>query len=122
MKLNGIDDELVRTAPPSGAGAADFYKFTRGADIVAHNIEFDLKFIKYHSKKYGYYFDNCVYDTLEIAKEYLSGIGLSNYKLNTLCEHFDIDLKDHHRAWNDAMATAKLFIKLYEMREFAKNC
>jgi DNA polymerase III epsilon subunit family exonuclease len=122
VKLNGIDDELVKNCPTFEQVLPDFYKFTRGADIVAHNIEFDLKFIKYHAKKYGYYFDNCVYDTLEIAKEYLSGIGLSNYKLNTLCEYFDIDLKDHHRAWNDAMATAKLFIKLYEMREFAKNC
>lgn len=122
VKLNGIDDELVKDCPTFEQVLPDFYKFTRGADIVAHNVEFDLKFIKYHAKKYGYFFENCVYDTLEIAKEYLSGKGLSNFKLNTLCEYFDIDLKDHHRAWNDALATAKLFIKLYELKEFSKNC
>ena len=122
VKLNGIDDELVKDSPTFMQVLPDFYKFTRGADIVAHNADFDLKFIKYHAKKYGYFFENCVYDTLEIAREHLVGKGLSNYKLNTLCEYFDIDLKDHHRAWNDALATARLFIKLYEMKEFPDKC
>jgi len=34
--------------------------------------------------------------------------GLSSYSLGSLTAHFDIDLNGHHRALNDARATADL--------------
>lgn len=116
VKLNGIDDELVKNSPLIKDVIPDFYKFSNGCYLVAQNIDFDLRFIRFNAKKYGYYFENCFYDTLEIARKKLANNGLSNYKLDTLCDYFNIDLKDHHRAWNDAMATAKLFIKLINLK------
>lgn len=115
IKLNGIDDELVKNSPIIEDVIPDFYKYTKDCYLVAQNIDFDLKFIKYNSKKQGYYFENKFYDTLQIAREKLAGKGLSNFKLDTLCSYFNIDLTDHHRAWNDALATAKLFIKLINL-------
>lgn len=117
VKLNGIDDELVKNSPSIEDVLPDFYKFTRGSLLVAQNIDFDLKFIKFNSKKIGYFFENCFYDTLDIARKKLAGKGLSNFKLDTLCSYFNIDLTDHHRAWNDALATAKLFIMLVNLDE-----
>ena len=39
---------------------------------------------------------------------------LKSYKLNSLCEHFNIELKNHHRAYEDAKATFELFKILNE--------
>lgn len=112
IRLNGIDDGLVKNSPTVEDVMPDFYKFTYKAALVAHNIEFDKKFIKFDGKNLGYYFENECYDTMLLARNYLKKSGLPNYKLETLCKYFDIELVDHHRAVFDAAATAKLFIKL----------
>lgn len=113
IKLNGIDNELVKDSPKINDIIPDFYKYVDGAMLVAHNLNFDLPFVKYNADKIGYYFNNEAFDTLTIARERL--LGMSNYKLDTLCAHFNIDLTDHHRAWNDALATAKLYIELMNL-------
>lgn len=115
IALNGIDNELVKNSPLVKDVLPDFFKFCDGSEIVAHNIDFDIKFIKYNADKIGYYFYHTQHDTLKIARKNIK--GLSNYKLDTLCEHFSIELKDHHRAWHDALATAHLFIELMKVAD-----
>ena len=51
-------------------------------------------------------------DVFNIAKKNIG--GLRNYKLSTVCQEMNVPLIDAHRASNDAIATAKLFIKLVE--------
>ena len=34
---------------------------------------------------------------------------LESYKLNKICNHFNIELNKHHRAFDDAKATTELF-------------
>ena len=56
---------------------------------------------------------NCNYnyiDTLQIARNFYP--NFPNHKLNTVCERLDIDLKHHHNALEDAMACAKIFLKI----------
>lgn len=112
VKLNGIDDETVKGSPTIEEVLPDFYKFTYGCTLVAHNYEFDSKFIEAESKNSGYYFDNSSYDTVLLAREYLK--GLPNHRLETLCKYYGIEIGNHHRAEYDALATARLFIKLAE--------
>ena len=49
----------------------------------------------------------------------VSWLGLSEtwktYKLNKLAKHFKIDLDNHHRADDDAAATAQIFLKLMDL-------
>lgn len=52
--------------------------------------------------------------TCEIARKYQSALGLDNSKLNTLCDHFGIEL-DHHKALSDTNATFELYKKLKKM-------
>ena len=90
----------------------DFYKYCHGATLVGHNLEdFDFKFIEKVAKKQLFNFDNQRLDTLIIARNNVKGV--SNYKLGTLVNHFNIPLVNAHRAWADALATAKLFIKIF---------
>ena len=62
------------------------------------------------SKKLSYNLDNPLMDTLQMARQKLP--GLKNYKLGTIVEKLNIALENAHRALNDAIATAKVFIKL----------
>lgn len=108
--INGITNEMVADAPIFGNVIADFYKFTRGSILVAHNAEFDTTFIKEHGKKYRFKFDNEIIDTLALSRTYLK--QLRHHKLKNLCEYFGVSLINAHRALNDTVATAKCFIKM----------
>jgi DNA polymerase III epsilon subunit family exonuclease len=110
-ELTGITDGDLKDAPKITEIFHDFYKFTKGCALVAHNIEFDIEFIRRAAKLTGFKIDNDTYDTMTIARKKFS---VQNYKLGTLCEYFNIDLTGAHRAVNDAVATAELFIKLAE--------
>ncbi len=114
VEITGIDDEMVKDAPLFEDVCADFYKFCYGATIVAHNADFDTRFIRNQSKPLDYDFDNPVLDTLAIGREVV--VGVANYKLNTLCDKFGI-VFHHHRALSDAQATAELFIELIRIRK-----
>ncbi|MBP5307803.1 MAG: hypothetical protein J6Z34_01570 [Clostridia bacterium] len=107
--ITGITDAMVADKPPFSAFSGDIYKFFEGAVLVAHNAEFDCKFLKRLSAEDGYYYYNGVIDTVQFARDTVK--GLNNYKLDTVCEHFGIKFL-HHRAWADAYATAQMFIEL----------
>lgn len=109
-KVNNIYDDMVADAPTINYVLPDFYKFCHGSTMVGQNVSFDIGFIYNVSKKLSYNFDNPLEDTLQMAREKLP--GLKNYKLGTIVEKLNIVLENAHRALNDAIATAKVFIKL----------
>lgn len=112
IELTGITDAMLVGAPDIKDVIADFYKFCYGHTIVAHNAQFDCKFIRYYGDKDGYSFDMKQMDTLALAQETLR---LSNYKLNTIADYFGFQF-NHHRAFDDAFVTAKIFIELVKLR------
>ncbi len=112
VELTGITDEMLVGAPEIKDVIADFYKFCDGCSLVGHNVQFDCKFIRYYGEKEGYLFDHRAYDTLSLAQEMLR---LSNYKLNTVADHFGFTF-NHHRAYDDAFVTAKIFLELVKMK------
>ncbi|MBP5177860.1 MAG: hypothetical protein ILP02_04695, partial [Clostridia bacterium] len=64
VSITGIDDETVSSAPDFEDVCPDFYKFCHDATLVAHNIEFDSRFLKNQSAPLDYYYDNPLLDTL----------------------------------------------------------
>lgn len=108
--LTGITDKMVEDSPKINYVIPDFYKYCYGCGLVAHNIAFDYGFLSQIAKKMNYNFDNPQYDTLNIARQKL--LGLRNFKLETVAERLGVSLVGAHRAVNDAMATAKCFLKL----------
>lgn len=107
-RITGIDSSMLVGAPEVGDVMADFYKFCDGAALVAHNAQFDIKFVRHYAGVGGYRFEHRLYDTLTFAQQVLI---LSNYKLNTVADHFHFKF-NHHRAYDDAFVTAKVFIEL----------
>lgn len=112
-KINRITNQMVENSPTIEMALPDFYKFCQGSIVLGYNnIGFDDLFIAKESKKQFYNFDNPRDDVFNIAKKNI--FGLRNYKLSTVCQAMNVPLIDAHRASNDALATAKLFIKLVE--------
>lgn len=113
IDITGIDDEMLVGAPAIEKIIPDFYKFCDGCFLVGHNVTFDYRFIEFYAEKERYSFGQKRYDTLSIGQELLR---LPNYKLNTLADYYGI-VFNHHRAFDDALATAKIFIELIKLRK-----
>ncbi len=113
--LTGITDDMLVGAPPIEDVIADFYKFCAGAELVAHNgFMFDFKFIRFYGEQEGYLFEHRTHDTLNLAQELLP--MLSNHKLDTIAEKFGFTF-NHHRAFDDAFVTAKIFLEFAKMKK-----
>lgn len=114
VNLTGIHDEDLIGAPEVEKVLADFYKFTDGAYLLGHNVTFDYRFVQHYGEQCGYMFDKKQFDTLTMAQEVLRG-QLPNYKLNTVADHYGFTFS-HHRAYEDACVTAKIFIELVKAK------
>lgn len=108
-KLTGIDESMVKDAPSIEEILPKFLEFASNSVLVAHNANFDVSFIKSKAKKFNLNVNNAVLDTLELSRHLYK--DLKNYKLDTLADHLQVKLEHHHRAVDDAMATAEIFIK-----------
>lgn len=111
--ITGIRDDMLVGAPEIDDVMADFYKFCDGCALVGHNAAgFDIRFIRYYGEKAGFRFDHPVYDTLLLAQRELR---ISNHKLDTVADYFGFTFR-HHRAYDDAFVTAKIFMELVRLR------
>ena len=90
-----------------------FLEFVGDGVLVAHNAGFDVGFIEQNCRSLGLE-DHFVYvDTVALARVLLP--TLSKYKLNVVAKALNISLENHHRAVDDAGATAEIFVKFVEM-------
>ena len=105
-KLTHITDDMLVGAPSSKEVLSKFNEFSKGCILVAHNANFDMGFIRFHGGKHGIEFSNPYTDTLMLSRHLLH--DLENHKLDTICEHFQISLENHHRAIDDAESTAEI--------------
>ncbi len=111
-KVNRITNEMVSNCYYIEQVIKDFYLFCKDCQMVGYNsIAFDSLFLLRAGKKININFDNVQIDAFLLAKQKLK--GLKNYKLGTVAKYLDINLIDAHRALNDVIATAEIFIKLY---------
>ena len=88
-------------------------EFVRDSVLVAHNAEFDIRFINQKCKEMNIEFKNKSVDTLMLARILLP--HLKRFKLNNLTKELGVPLHNHHRAVDDAAATAQIFIKFLDM-------
>ncbi|MEG7530328.1 MAG: PolC-type DNA polymerase III, partial [Hungatella sp.] len=107
-KLTGINDNMVLQAPKIDQILPEFLAFGEGAAWVAHNASFDISFIAHNAQELGLEFDPTVLDTVSLARHLLP--QLSRYKLDTVAKALNISLANHHRAVDDAGATAEIFL------------
>lgn len=105
--ITGITNKMVAGARNTRDIIRDFVEFCGDFVLVGHNIMFDYKFMKKYASEYGYAFEMSGIDTLKIARKVLC--NLDSKSLGTLGEHYNIINQAAHRAYHDALATAKIY-------------
>lgn len=106
-KLTGINDAMVLPYPKIDRILPEFLEFVGECPLVAHNAGFDVGFIGHFAAKLGLAFNPTVLDTVSLARLLLP--SLNRYKLDTVAKALNISLENHHRAVDDAGATAEIF-------------
>jgi DNA polymerase III epsilon subunit family exonuclease len=114
VALTGISNEVVKQAPLFAEVAPRWLEFVQDAVLIAHNAPFDTNFLNHEiSRVYpGHRMINPHLCTVTLSRRAVP--GLTNYRLETVADHFSIPIFDRHRAGSDALATAEVFIHLLE--------
>jgi DNA polymerase-3 subunit alpha (Gram-positive type) len=113
-QLTGITNHMVKYAPKFDEVAADFLDFIGDSILVAHNAQFDMRFLNYEIGR--------IFTDYRVRNPHLCTVRLSrrlfpqieNHRLKTLANYFSVSLVNHHRAAPDAHATAHIFVNLLE--------
>ncbi|HEL2738379.1 TPA: bifunctional DnaQ family exonuclease/ATP-dependent helicase [Streptococcus suis] len=112
INLTGITDQQLEQAPDFGQVAGTIYDRIGDAIFVAHNVKFDANLLAEALFFEGYELLTPRVDTVELAQLFFP--TFDKYSLGNLAEHLDLGLDQAHTAISDAMATARLLIKIQE--------
>lgn len=114
--MTGITNEMVARAPRFCEIADELIAFIGPRVIVAHNASFDTSFLNAEiSRTYGRRLGNLCLCTLKLSRSLFP--ELANHKLPTLAYYLGIEMENHHRARDDAWATAKMFLRMLDLLE-----
>ncbi len=111
--LTGISDAMIKDADRIEEVLPEFLKFVGDAVLVAHNAAFDMSFLEHNAFLLGMERTFTSVDTVGLARVLLPNI--SKYKLDNVAKELKISLENHHRAVDDAGATAEIFLRFGEM-------
>lgn len=115
VKLTGIDNNMVAGQPTIWEVIPRFMEFVGDSILSAHNASFDVGFIRENLSIHGREVKNPILDTLQLARIVFP--GLKNHKLNTVAKHLKVELLNHHRAVDDAKATADILAYILKLLE-----
>lgn len=131
-KLTKITNQMVDGKDTISIILPKFIDFIGSSVLVAHNASFDIGFLNAFKKKIlGQELNNTYIDTVNLSRSLYP--DLKNHKLNTITDFLKISLNNHHRAVDDARATAEMFLielrnlkeqglsNLNEINDFAKT-
>lgn len=113
-QLTGISNDMVRDAPKFAEVARKILELTEGNIFVAHNVAFDYNFIRAEFASLGYNFKRETLCTVRMSRKLMP--GKPSYSLGNLCAGLGIPIHARHRAEGDAVATAKLFDLLLQLK------
>lgn len=111
MKVHGISNEFLSDKPRFEDVAADIYEFMKGAELIAHNATFDMRFLNMEFDRAGFSdFSEQVQvtDSLAIAKELYPG---QKNNLNALVSRLDVGKQD--RTFHGALLDSEILAEVY---------
>jgi DNA polymerase III subunit epsilon len=107
VKLTGINNGMLRTAPKFFEVAKRIIEITNDCILVAHNADFDYRILRTEFRRLGYDFTIKTLCTVQLSQKLLP--EQPSHSLGKLVRALGIPIADRHRASGDAMATLKLF-------------
>lgn len=118
-EVTGITNEMVENSPYINDILPEFIDFCEDYVIIGHNLMFDYSFIKRNAVNLNLEFNHKGIDTLRIARKYLADLEKRN--LDYLCKYYGIEDNNHHRAFNDATVTHRLYKLMCEADYFSEE-
>ncbi len=109
MMIHGITDRHTRKEKTFKQLWKELKPYFHNQTIVAHNAAFDCSALRYALESSNLAFPELDYHCTWRLSEI--GLDLPDYKLDTVSEHFNIEL-DHHNAVSDAKASALIALEL----------
>jgi DNA polymerase-3 subunit epsilon len=114
--LTGITEAMVAGAPHFHEVAARVSRTIDGRVFVAHNAAFDWRFLSHEMQQAtGTSPVGRQLCTVRLARKLLP--ELPSRKLDALAYYFGVEIENRHRALDDAVATAKVLIRLIGILE-----
>jgi len=112
-RLTNISWSMVKDAPPFDALCDDVLRVLGGQVFVAHNVRFDWGFLNAElGRATGRTLDGPHLCTVRLARALLP--HLRSRSLDDVALHYGVGITNRHRAGGDAMATARVFLRLLE--------
>lgn len=108
--ITGITNEMVENSPYVEDVMPSLIEFIGNNPIVAHNANFDYKFIQNYSD--NAFSKNTLIDTVQIGRRLYP--NLPNHKLGTIAKHIGITEDGFHRAEFDCECCARIYMKALE--------
>ncbi len=117
-RVTHITNDMVKDKPTMDIVLPRFCEFIEDLPIAAHNAPFDMGFLLCSCQREGISINNPVIDTLWLSRRYNK--ECEKHSLAYLTKYFDIDLKNAHRAYFDALATCEIY-KIIQQKYYALN-
>jgi DNA polymerase-3 subunit epsilon len=114
--ITGITNKMVKGQPKPEEVMPKLKEFIGDRTILAHNANFDQRFLESEMKNIGVNISNKFLCTLNLARRFIP--RAPNYKLTTLISHLKINIPEDyraHRALHDVMMTFQIWLHI-------KNC
>jgi DNA polymerase-3 subunit epsilon len=108
--IHGISASDVKNAPRFREIVGDVIARMAGAVFVAHNVHFDMRFLRAEMARLGHELPTFPFlCTMQLARR--ADPGIPSRRLDELCRHFGIRLEGAHCAYMDARAEAALLAR-----------
>jgi DNA polymerase-3 subunit epsilon len=117
--LTGISSEMLLTAPTFPDIVDEWLGFIGDSVLVAHNANFDLPLLNREIARVfpGFRLRNAQLCTVDLARRLVP--QLESHRLDSLATYFAVEIPRRHRAADDALATARVFLRL--LSELSEN-
>ncbi len=108
-----ITPDMVANAPKEQEAVEQFLQFCgENPVLIAHNASFDTSMIRAVFERHQMQHPFVTVDTLPMTRAVLPELG--KHTLDSVAKHLKLGKFEHHRAADDALILAKIYMKLIE--------
>ncbi len=115
VKIHGIQPGMLVGQPDINRVLPDFFQFSEDTVLVGHNVAFDMAMLEMKQDQTGIKFENAILDTMLLSAAIHP--TQKNHSLEGIAERVGVEISGRHTALGDAMATARLFLKMIPLLE-----
>ena len=113
IEVHGITNELLMNEPGPEEAFPLFRAFIGDSILIAHNAEFDMRFLRHEFSRLGMALNNEHHCTMKMSRRRCP--DLRNHRLETVYRHVvrgGIATQQTHRALDDARMVARVWMEM----------